>query len=165
MIPLLACLLVIVFITDVRHRKIPNKFTIPCTLIGLVYHTVAGGWDGLKFSLLGCFVGFGLLTILYLLRAVGAGDVKLFAAIGAITGMHMMLYILFYAIIYAGIVGLAVVIARRPTVLKIYGLIYTLVCSVIYKEKRVIEETISRATRFPFMLAVMPAAITVFVIY
>jgi hypothetical protein len=46
------------------------------------------GWPGLRLSLTGLAVGFAAYFILYSLRAMGAGDVKSMAAIGALVGVR-----------------------------------------------------------------------------
>jgi prepilin peptidase CpaA len=48
--------------------------------------TAIGGWAGLKLATEGMMLGFGIYFVLYLLRAMGAGDVKLMAAVGAAVG-------------------------------------------------------------------------------
>lgn len=162
MIPsVLFVFLLIVFVTDLVKTKIPNIYTIPSVLIGLLYYLFQDGWHGFLFSLSGCFVGFILLVLLYIFRAVGAGDVKLFAAIGALTGISFTLYTLMYAIFYAGMIGIVVIFMRRPSLFKWKERIYAFVCTVIFREKRYLQQASSPVTHFPFMLAVMPAALTV----
>jgi prepilin peptidase CpaA len=72
---------------DIRYRRIPNWLTLPGVLVGLGLNTfLYQGWPGLRVSLLGLVVGFGIYFVLYALRAMGAGDVKLMAAIGSLVG-------------------------------------------------------------------------------
>src|SRR3954468_19461743 len=71
---------------DFRSRRIPNWLTIAGVCAGLLLHGVTAGWSGIGTSLGGMLLGFGVYLILYCLRAMGAGDVKLMAAVGAIIG-------------------------------------------------------------------------------
>jgi prepilin peptidase CpaA len=72
---------------DVRYRRIPNWLSVGGVLLGLALNTfLYQGWPGLRLSLEGLGVGFGVYFVLYALRAMGAGDVKLMAAVGAIVG-------------------------------------------------------------------------------
>src|SRR5580700_4199943 len=72
---------------DLRYRRIPNWLSASGVLIGLGLNAfLYQGWPGVRQSLLGLGVGFGVYFLLYLVRAMGAGDVKLMAAVGAIVG-------------------------------------------------------------------------------
>ena len=73
-------------ITDVRSCKIPNAITFSLVLWGLLIHSATNGLDGFLFSLKGLGVGLGLLIIFYIWGGMGAGDVKLLGAVGAIIG-------------------------------------------------------------------------------
>jgi len=123
---IVAGLLVATFI-DFEHYIIPNGLTIGGTALGLVLSilypplqradTVAAA--GLQ-SLLGVIVGGLLLLVIALVgekifkkEAMGMGDVKLMAAIGAFMGWQATLFTLFVSSILGGIVGLALVLIRR----------------------------------------------------
>ena len=72
---------------DVRYRRIPNWLSMSGVLLGLALNAfLYQGWPGLRLSLQGLGIGFGVYFLLYMLRAMGAGDVKLMAAVGAIVG-------------------------------------------------------------------------------
>lgn len=75
---------------DMRYRRIPNWLNVTGAILGLAMNAwlIADGrpWPGLLFSLKGLALGFGAYFFLYALRAMGAGDVKLMAAIGALVG-------------------------------------------------------------------------------
>jgi prepilin peptidase CpaA len=85
-IALLAVLLVAA-IYDVRFRRIPNWVTVSGAALGLVLNAIIGwGLPGVWFSLRGLGLGFGVYFVLYVMHAMGAGDVKLMAAVGALVG-------------------------------------------------------------------------------
>jgi len=77
---------VVCLIMDVRTRRIPNWLTVPVFGLGLLAHTVVGGWSGLKFSLAGFGTGFGVLLALWLIGGGGGGDVKMMGALGSWLG-------------------------------------------------------------------------------
>jgi prepilin peptidase CpaA len=83
-------LLIVVLVAagyDLRYRRIPNWLTASGVLAGLAMNTfLLQGWQGVKLSLIGLAVGFGVYFVLYALRAMGAGDVKLMAAVGTVVG-------------------------------------------------------------------------------
>ncbi|MGH9833147.1 MAG: A24 family peptidase [Blastocatellia bacterium] len=76
---------------DVRYRRIPNRLVLATLAGGLVVNAIFGGWGGVRASLVGCVFAFGLMFIMHVFGAMGAGDVKLFAAVGAIIGAHLVL--------------------------------------------------------------------------
>ena len=71
---------------DFRTYTIPNWLTVPAIFVGLSLHTLIKQASGLVFSLEGAAVGLGLFVMMYGLGWMGAGDVKLFAAVGSFLG-------------------------------------------------------------------------------
>ena len=72
--------------TDWRSRRIPNWLTFSLALGGLAQSLAFGALCTPGQSLTGFAVGFGLTFVLFALRAVQGGDVKLLAAVGAWVG-------------------------------------------------------------------------------
>lgn len=95
---------------DFRTRRVPNWLTVSAALVGLLINTLHAGKQGLYFSLQGFFLALFCLLPMVLLRAMGAGDWKLMAAIGAILGPRMMLVVLVAAIFISGFMALVMVI-------------------------------------------------------
>jgi prepilin peptidase CpaA len=73
---------------DLLFHRISNRLTASLLCVGLIIRGVGGGWRGLEQSLLGVLVGLGCLLPFYIARAMGAGDVKLMAATGALLGPY-----------------------------------------------------------------------------
>ena len=71
---------------EARYRRIPNAFVLATLVAGLSINATLGGWPGLMSSLGGCLAAFCLMLLLHVFGAMGAGDVKLFAAIGSGVG-------------------------------------------------------------------------------
>ncbi|MBC5637339.1 prepilin peptidase [Ornithinibacillus sp. BX22] len=152
--------LIIAFVIDVRFHKIPNWLSAGAMLIGILYHLVMGGIDGLIFSFLGLLVAGGIFLLLYVFKALGAGDVKLFAGIGAIVGVQMVLYMMMYSIIVAGIIAIIILLFTKTFLQKMTSALFAFVGSIISKDLRSLEEfKTTKSTRFPFMYAVIPAVI------
>lgn len=123
-IAVLAVVLMVSFVTDLHIRKILNIITLPAILFGLIYYTVTLGWEGLLFSGTGFFVGLALLLIPYLLGGMGAGDVKLLAAIGALTGISFVFYSFIYTAIIGGVISIFLIMKKRGVVHSIRSFIY-----------------------------------------
>jgi prepilin peptidase CpaA len=98
---------------DVTSRRIPNRLVGPALLLALVVHAAMGGWAGLLGSAAGMFAAAGLLLPGHLARWMGAGDVKLMAAVGAWLAWPQALMAVLAALVAAGVLSLAIAIRRR----------------------------------------------------
>jgi prepilin peptidase CpaA len=103
---------------DVRYRRIPNWLTMAGVLAGIAMNTFLAWdsphrWSGLFFALKGMGLGFGLYLLLYAVRAMGAGDVKLMAAVGAMTGWEDWFGIFVLTALVGGIFAIALSIAKK----------------------------------------------------
>lgn len=102
---LLVVLLVIIAVYgDLKTRKIPNRLTVPFALVGLGVNIAFDFPGGLLTGLLGFVVGFLVFLIPYMMKAMGAGDIKLMAALGAITDWQTVVYITLFTALTGGIV-------------------------------------------------------------
>ncbi|MBM4764493.1 prepilin peptidase [Bacillus sp. B15-48] len=110
---------VISLVTDLKNRKILNIVTLPAIMIGFVYYSVTLGWEGFQFSGLGFLLGFFVLLIPYLLGGMGAGDVKLMAAIGALMGASFVFYSFVFTALIGGIISVILIVKK-------YGFVYSL---------------------------------------
>lgn len=113
-ITLLILLLIAVW-QDIRYYCIPNLLVFPGAAIGLLLNTFLpqemGGLGALP-SLAGLGVGLVILLPLYILRAMGAGDIKLMAMIGTFVGPSSILMITVYVLLAGGILALSVALLR-----------------------------------------------------
>jgi len=98
------------FITDITKKKIYNIQTYPSIAAGLLLGYTSGGGHGILMSLAGLFTGLALLFIIFLAGGIGAGDVKLLGAIGALKGTVFVLWTMFYTGLIGGIMAFALLI-------------------------------------------------------
>ncbi|HMF93568.1 MAG TPA: A24 family peptidase [Vicinamibacterales bacterium] len=98
---------------DVRTRRIPNSLTFPAAALGLVAASVAHGGQGMAASAAGLLVGLAMFFPLFLLKGLGAGDVKLMGALGAWLGTSVMLGVAFYTSLAGGILALVLIAKHR----------------------------------------------------
>ncbi len=74
---------------DLRYHRLPNWLTLSLLLIGLLAHFFLSGLSGLLNALGGGLLGLLLFLPFYLLnKGMGAGDVKMMAAVGAVLGVQ-----------------------------------------------------------------------------
>ncbi|MNE92511.1 hypothetical protein D3C80_1902420 [compost metagenome] len=99
------------------------------------------------------------MFLMHILGAVGGGDVKLFAGIGAWTGVWLTLSIMMYSIIAAGCLGLIVLLWRREMFNRMRNMLHNIIGAVITKSLAPIESGENKQLQMPFMLAVLPGAI------
>ncbi len=117
----LACLLIPASVYDARKGIIPKFLTYPAIAVGLIGHTLAGGLGGgsgpAQLGLVGALAGFamglGPMLAVFLTGGVGGGDVKLMAAIGALTGWRFTLETLFLGLLVAVLMAMVILLRRR----------------------------------------------------
>jgi prepilin peptidase CpaA len=127
---LLAGLLAAAVFTDVRSRRIPNRLVLCGLLAGLLLQatvTPGAGLYGAPFGGLGLASGAGgfalglaLLLPMYMLGALGAGDVKLMGMVGSFLGPHAIFGAVLCTLLAGGVLALAWSLAQGslPQVLR-----------------------------------------------
>ena len=106
MVVALAVVLVTAIGTDLRSSRIPNWLTFSAMGFALVAHAWLGGFPGALFSLAGLGTGLGLFLLIYFFGSIGAGDVKLMAALGALIGPYGAISSGWLAIVVGGVYAL-----------------------------------------------------------
>ena len=101
--------LVVIFFTDVNRRIIPDRVTYPGIVLGLVFRAFS---SDILTGLIGAAAGFGLLLLvawfgrlLFRKEAMGGGDIKLAAMVGAFLGWKLLLVGLFLSFLIGALVG------------------------------------------------------------
>jgi prepilin peptidase CpaA len=96
----------VALVTDLQNRKIYNWLTFPAILAGLVLNFAVGGLPGLQSSLIGLFVGSLVFLVGFFVGAMGAGDVKLMAAVGAWLGWPYTVAAVIYVTLIGGLIAI-----------------------------------------------------------
>ncbi len=113
---LLLPLTAIITYFDVRYRRIPNLFVLATLVSGIIINFMAAGVAGLWASAGGCLLAFGLMFVLHVFGAMGAGDVKLFAAVGAVVGTGLVPETFLVVLLTGGVLAVYTIL-RNGTVL------------------------------------------------
>jgi prepilin peptidase CpaA len=105
--PLLA-LLFVAAIGDLRDRRIPNWLNFLLIVSGIAQSCFASRVVGPGMSVLGIFIGAAIPFVLFAIGALGAGDVKLLAGVGAWLGPWAALAVF----MVAAVVGMVIVLVQ-----------------------------------------------------
>lgn len=134
-ISLLCALLLVAAWTDVKSRRIPNRLVLCGVVSGVLLNTVLPlgygfvsalpGALGIWEALAGLGLGFAILLPMYVLRAMGAGDVKLMAMVGAFLGPNAIIGAILVTFIVGGVLTLLVA-ARNGSLRLLLGNLRTM---------------------------------------
>jgi prepilin peptidase CpaA len=114
-------------VSDLRTRRIPNALTFGGAAAALAFAFASSGLTGLGISAAGWLLGATLFFPFFALRGMGAGDVKLLAAIGAWLGPWQVLWVAIFACMAGGVLAIVVSLAHGylKTAFKNIWLIFT----------------------------------------
>ncbi len=98
---------------DCRQHRVPNWLNASVALTGLGAQAALGGPAGLAFGFQGMLVGFGMLVLLWAMKGMGAGDVKLMAALGTWLGPQMTFFAVLVGGLVGGVVALGMIVYHR----------------------------------------------------
>ncbi len=98
---------------DLRTRRIPNWLNLSGVILGIGLNTLFSQEKGFKLAITGLGLALLIYVPLYLIRAMGAGDVKFMAAVGALAGSENWLGVFFTTAILGGIASLCLIAARN----------------------------------------------------
>ncbi|MGE6487440.1 A24 family peptidase [Paenisporosarcina sp. NPDC076898] len=155
-------ILIISVITDVRHRKIFNLVTLPAILLAFIYHSFVSGLEGFLYSGEGFLVGLGLLIIPFLLGGIGAGDVKLLAAVGAWKGTTFIFYTGIYAGLLGGLIAIVLLLKRRELGYTIKQMLFSAVVLKSTNGALLIKNEMPRALSLPYAVPIALGVLSTF---
>jgi len=113
---LLAPLAIFVIYYDVRYRRIPNLIVLATLIAGISINIAFSGLPGMVSSLEGFALAFFPMLLMHIFGAMGAGDVKLFGAVGAVLGVSQV-PLAFVVVVMLGAVLAIYTMLRAGTVL------------------------------------------------
>jgi prepilin peptidase CpaA len=110
---LLGAALAAAAVIDLKMGRIPNFITLPAIVAGLVIQSALGGTAGLWQGLGGLAAGAIPMIVCWKIGGIGGGDVKLMAAIGALTNWQFAVATLVWGLAIAALMAIGVMIRRR----------------------------------------------------
>ncbi|MFT5532860.1 MAG: prepilin peptidase CpaA [Burkholderiaceae bacterium] len=151
---LLVLVLVMATATDLRSRRIPNWLVLFGLALSLWLKITAGdvsAWG------LGLLIGFGSFIPLYALRAMGAGDVKLMAVVGAFLGPLSALGAVAATLLAGGVLAIVVALANgslRRAIDNVKFMLTSLMVSGMQRTRMTVEVPTSSTGSVPYGAAI-----------
>lgn len=153
--------------TDVKECRIPNQFVLSGLALGILFNTVLPeglgfasslpGGLGLWSALAGAAIGLAVMLPLYLLRAMGAGDVKLMAMAGAFLGPEDVIGAVLCSFITGGVLSLGYawkIGVLRHTLQNIKFIVYSSAVKIAGGNTPLLDDAPETAGKFPYAVAI-----------
>ncbi|MGI4756748.1 MAG: A24 family peptidase [Janthinobacterium lividum] len=99
-------------VTDLKSRRIPNWLTGSSLCLGLCLHLLLGGVRDAGLAFLAGLAAGGVFFLLFAAGGMGAGDVKLIAAVCSLGGMHAMPNILLSTVLLGAVAAVLTALAK-----------------------------------------------------
>lgn len=145
-------------IIDYRSRRIPNLLIATGLIAALLVNLWLEPGTAWKIWGLGMLTGFALFLPLYLMRGMGAGDVKLMAMVGAFLGPNAAIGAILITFIVGGVLTL-VVAAHNGSLRLLLGnlrtmLMGSLIKSTVLHQMPTIDAAPVSAGKMPYGVAI-----------
>ncbi len=98
--------------SDLRTRRIPNGITVAGAALGFLLQSWNNGLQGAFSAAAGAILAFAVFVVLYLAGGMGAGDVKLFTAVGALAGPQALGVVFVFTGLLGGVAAIALAAGR-----------------------------------------------------
>lgn len=144
--------------TDLWRGKVYNWLTFPAIFLGIFLSTFYFGWSGFVSSLFGVILAFFIFGWMFLIQTMGAGDVKLLMALGALGGARYS----FEVAILSVLIGAAfafVILSFKGQIFSFAKKMYRFLLSIFIKELVVELPSFNRDMKMPFAVPIAIAAI------
>jgi prepilin peptidase CpaA len=162
----LALLVLAAVVFDLRQRRIPNTLVLLALGAGLLINLIGPqivlsgsglitpypGALGVKGALLGALTGLAVFLPFYLLRAMGAGDVKLMAGIGSYIGPAAAIDVALFILVTGGVMAAVRMVWVRKTQLVLFN-VFTALSQLVPGTAAQFDPATQSVDRMPYALA------------
>ena len=141
---------------DCYYRRLPNYLTLGGAVAFLIMRWALGGTVGIVNSLIGGLIGGAFLLLPFLMRGAGAGDVKMFFAVGCLAGTPLIFLIMIVSTIFGLILGTVMIIKGRLDSSRLKHLLKCC-CCINYDRvegRKNLPPKTKEAVRIPFGVAI-----------
>lgn len=119
----LIIVLIIAMILDLRVNRIANQYLILIWGVGISLKFMTYGIQGLLLGIVLTLIPIVLLFFLFQIKALGGGDIKLFAAVGVYLALESLIQWMAFSFICGAVIGLVVLIKNKIVTQRIVYLI------------------------------------------
>jgi len=149
---------------DLRWGRIPNRLSYTAMVCGLLLRAVLGGWRDSLEGLAAGLIGGGVFLLFFLVKGMGAGDVKLMTAVGIWAGLKQLPAILIATALAGGVLAVGYMLARGRAwqTIRNLGSIFRFHVSVGISPHPEINLDNPQAIRIPYALAIAAGTFYVF---
>ncbi len=158
-----ASILLLAVIWDYKECKIPNMLIVIGWAAGLICTVNNGGKAVIPDRLAGALLPVAVLMILFKIRVLGAGDIKLISVMGMFYGVKSVTFIIIYSFIMGAVVALIKMIYKRNLVIRLQYLANYFINSYSMRKVSKYEGMEDESSIIHFSLCI--AFATVFIIF
>ena len=156
---------IIVIYFDVRYRRIPNIVVLATLIAGLVINTALGSWHGTLVSVQGFALAFIPMLMLHLFGAMGAGDVKLSGAVGAVLGVSLVPSALIVIVMLGAALAIYSMIKSRRVFSTLHGVLRIFVGIIPGWEMPRFAVPSDRKNTIPYGVAIMMGSLITIAVF
>jgi len=152
----LAILMIIGVVSDLKSNRIPNLLIITGIILASIFHSVLFGLQGMVTLLLGAIAGLLLLLPFYLVKAMGAGDVKFMSMVGAFLGYQVTALAVGLTLIVGGVIAISLIVYKQQAGLT-FNRYRKIFVTTLYSRKPFYippQGNEFAGTKFPYALAI-----------
>ncbi|MDD2972325.1 MAG: A24 family peptidase [Lachnospiraceae bacterium] len=128
-------MLLVATVMDIHTGRIQNQFLLISLIAGLIHQILRSGLQTIPTSLMGLILSILILFPLFMIKGLGAGDVKLFGIIGFFlsSNQYRELFTLMFAALIIGVIQAVILTCvKRRYQKKIHFTIPILLSTILY---------------------------------
>ncbi len=123
-------LLSVAVVMDIQSFRVSNRLIVSGLISGLFLQVLEEGVKGLGVFILNVSIPIILFYLLFLIRALGAGDIKLFSVIGGIWGFHVLILTIVLSFLVGAGISLCKLLYHRNLISRLW-VFKDYICQVI----------------------------------
>lgn len=145
--------------TDLKTMRVPNGLIVLGVLAGAMLSSMGIRSGGVILFLIRLVLPVVILYPVYLMRGLGAGDIKLIAALSTIMGADLALAVIIYSLFIGAIIGIARWILKGQFLYRLQSIRYGMYDVLLYKQNSAYFTETNKKEKLHFTICIMGAVI------